>query len=48
MGSAQWAITLGRFDIQYATNTLARFAQQPREGHMKRALSVILIKIPID
>ena len=38
IGSAQWAVTLGRVDIQYATNTLARFASQPREGHLKRAL----------
>ena len=37
-GSAQWAITLGRIDIIYATISLARFAQQPWEGHMKRAL----------
>ncbi len=40
IGSAQWAVTLGRYNIQYATNTLARHAQQPREGHMQRALRV--------
>jgi len=33
MGSAQWAIRIGRFDIQYATNTLARYASMPRLGH---------------
>ena len=38
IGCAQWAITIGRFDIQYATITLARFAQLPREGHLKRCL----------
>ena len=38
MVSAQCVITFGRFDIQYAINTLARFVQQPRQGHMKRAL----------
>ena len=38
MGSAHLVITPGKFDIQYATNTLARFAQKPREGHMKRAI----------
>jgi len=37
MGSAQWAISLGRFDIQYATNTLARYAMNPRQGHLKMA-----------
>ena len=30
VGCAQWAVTLGRFDIQYATNTMARFASEPR------------------
>ena len=38
IGCAQWAVTLGRFDVQYATNTLARYAIQPREGHFKRCL----------
>ena len=38
IGSAQWAITLGRYDIQQATNLLARFATMPREGHLERAL----------
>jgi hypothetical protein len=40
IGCAQWAITLGRFDIQYATNTLARYASMPREGHMKSCLRI--------
>jgi hypothetical protein len=40
IGSAQWAITLGRFDIQYATNTMARYASMPREGHMKRCIRI--------
>ena len=40
IGCAQWAITLGRFDIQYATNSLARFAALPREGHKKRAIRI--------
>ena len=38
IGSAQWAIIIGRIDITYATQTLARFAAAPREGHLKRAL----------
>jgi hypothetical protein len=40
VGCAQWAVTIGRFDIQYATNTMARFASAPREGHMKRMLRI--------
>jgi hypothetical protein len=39
-GSAQWAVSLGRFDRQYATNTMARFAVCPREGHLKRMLRI--------
>lgn len=35
IGSANWMITLGRFDIAYATNSMARFGMAPREGHMK-------------
>lgn len=27
-------IVLGHFDIAYATNTLAWFAMNPREGHL--------------
>jgi hypothetical protein len=40
IGSAQWAVRLGRFDIQYATNTLARYGTKPRVGHYERALRV--------
>ena len=35
IGSAQWAVTLGRFDIAYAVSTMARFSALPREGHLK-------------
>jgi hypothetical protein len=38
IGCAQWAVTLGRMDVQFATNTLARFGASPRDGHRKRAL----------
>ena len=34
IGSANWLVTLGRFDIQFATNALARFSMAPREGHL--------------
>jgi len=40
LGCAQWAIRLGRFDIQYATNTLARYGAMPRHGHYQRMLRV--------
>ena len=35
IGSANWIITLGHFDIQYAVNTFARYSHTPREGHFK-------------
>ena len=37
LGSAGWCVTLGRFDVAYATNTLARYNMAPREGHYKQA-----------
>ncbi len=35
IGSANWIITLGRFDIAYAVQSLARYSMGPREGHLK-------------
>jgi len=40
VGCAQWAVTIGRYDIQYATNTMARFGGNPREGHLKRMMRI--------
>ena len=36
IGSLQWAISLGRFDIQTATMTMSRFRTAPRKGHLER------------
>ena len=41
IGSLNWIVTLGRFDIMYATNTLARFNIAPREGHLIAAKRVL-------
>ena len=41
LGSANWVITLGRFDIQYAVSTLAQYCIAPRDGHFQ-ALQRIL------
>ena len=38
----RWAVTLGRYDIQYAINTLARFGQKPHDGHLKRAVKTVV------
>jgi hypothetical protein len=34
IGDLQWAITLGRFDIQCAVMTMGRFRAAPRKGHL--------------
>jgi len=40
IGTANWIITLGRFDIAYTINTLSRYSAAPREGHMKALMRV--------
>ena len=35
IGSANWIITLGRFDIAYAVNVLSRYSMAPIIGHME-------------
>jgi hypothetical protein len=36
IGCLQWAVSLGRFDIQTATMTMSRFRLAPRQGHLDR------------
>lgn len=36
IGSLQWAISIGRWDIQTAVMTLSSFRAQPRKGHLER------------
>jgi hypothetical protein len=36
IGSLQWAISLGRFDIQTATMTMSRYRTAPRKVHLER------------
>jgi hypothetical protein len=38
IGSANWIVTLGRFDIAFAVNNLARYCMSPRQGHFEAAL----------
>jgi hypothetical protein len=40
IGSANWVVTLGRFDIAYAVNNLARFNMNPRQGHFEAAVRI--------
>ena len=36
IGSLQWVIQIGRFDVSTAVMTLSRFRAAPRQGHMDR------------
>ena len=38
LGSLNWIITLGRFDVSYATSALSQSAMAPCEGHLKAAI----------
>ena len=41
IGSLQWAVSLGRFDIAAAVCTLSSFRVAPRKGHLERAKRVV-------
>jgi hypothetical protein len=41
IGSLNWVIILGRFDVMYATNTLARFSMAPRLGHLESSKRIL-------
>jgi len=41
IGSLNWIVTLGRLDIAYATNVLARYSMAPRIGHLNAAKRVL-------
>ena len=41
VGCLNWLVTLGRIDIAYVTNTLARFSMAPRIGHLATAYRVL-------
>jgi hypothetical protein len=41
VGSMQWAVSLGRFDIATAVMTLSVFRAAPRVGHLERAKRVV-------
>ena len=40
IGSGQWVISLGRFDVMYAVVNLSRYNAAPREGHFKAMMRV--------
>ena len=36
IGSMQWAVSIGRMDVQTAVMSMSSFREQPRVGHLKR------------
>ena len=41
IGRLNWIITLGRFDVQQATNSLSRINMAPREGYFTKAVRIL-------
>ena len=41
IGSLQWAISIGRFDIATGVMTLSSFRSAPRRGHLERAKRIV-------
>ena len=41
IGSLQWAVSLGRFDITTAVMTMSGFRAIPRKGHLERAKRIV-------
>ena len=41
VGSLNWLITIGRFDVQFAVTALARYSHAPRAGHLNALLRVM-------
>ena len=41
IGYLNWLITIGRFDIQFAVTTLARYSHAPCAGHLQALLRVM-------
>ena len=40
IGIAQWLVSCGRMDVNYAVTSLSRFSASPREGHLDMLLHV--------
>ena len=36
LGMLNWIVSIGRFDVAYATASLSRFSACPRKGHLER------------
>jgi hypothetical protein len=40
IGMAQWLVTIGRFDLAFALNSLSRFSSSPRERQLGHAIRI--------
>ena len=41
IGSLNWLVTLGRYDIYHAASTMARYGMAPREGHLNATKCIL-------
>jgi hypothetical protein len=48
VGAMQWAISIGRWDIQSAVMTLSFFRAQPRQGHLDRIQRIYKLRFRVD
>jgi len=46
VGVLQWLVVAGRFDINFATSSLSRYAAAPRKGHLDLAEDVLGYPMP--
>jgi hypothetical protein len=46
IGTLQWIISIGRFDIQVAVASLSTFRAIPRRGHLERCKRIFGYKAP--
>ena len=40
IGMLQWAVTIGRIDIDVAVMTMGRFRMEPRKGHLEQVARI--------
>ena len=41
IGSMQWAVSIGRMDVQTAVMSMSSFREQPRVGHLERLKRIV-------
>ena len=46
IGMLQWAVTLGRYDIQHAVMTMSRYRDVKRQDHLDKVKSMFMLFCP--